>query len=768
YLEANRITEELADSWVVSVTNIKTIALVVSVTNIKTIALGQSLQIDAQTALTFVVSVTNIKTIALDQFLQIDAQTIQSLQILHQDRHPSAAVNGKAKEGLSLFSLLDNTRSPLGRQMLRTWFVRPLLKEEEIAKRLEAGKILVRLRKATWCVSDWQNLTDSMVFSSSSSILVRLRKATASVSDWQNLTDSIVSLGTLQTLCCAEHLSAEDGELPVVLEEVREYFCAKLHNIATLLNSVCDFEESKSRESFITAIIISRKRLSVSSGVDEELDEEKRTYEGLGDFLEQVAQQEVNSLPESDSLRISVVFFPQLGYLVVSPNDGSPPLPAMDLHFNTDEWLYWKSDRMRDLDEQVGDIYGRICDKEFIIINQVREKILSYHAELLRTCNITATLAILLEFAIAAVESEYLLTVASKAHILLGFAIAAVEREFCEPMLVKEPRSFWVQLGSAIAAVEREFCEPMLVKETVLYIEGGRHPLCECVVETFVPNDTVLDSNNQGEEVLSIVTGPNYSGKSVYLKQCALIAFMAHLGSWVPATRCQVGLVDRIFSRVQSRETCAVASSSFALDLNQVAVMLRGSTPNSLLLLDEFGKVIATHFDELTKQNLLPDSGYLGIRTMSVMADRPQGSVSGRSQGELGVEAEDDLIFLYRLVVERARLVSEQLANHQPVDRIDLQNQDMILEVVERARLVSEQLANHQLVNRIDLQNQNQPLPPRSSPEPGTPLDLQNQATTQQRAERAVGLLQHLDANSDFDVRRFLHTVADNAALRAP
>jgi hypothetical protein len=94
-----------------------------------------------------------------------------------------------------------------------------------------------------------------------------------------------------------------------------------------------------------------------------------------------------------------------------------------------------------------------------------------------------------------------------------------------------------------MVAVERDFSEPMLVKEPVLYIEGGRnlvfsvslnaesiashhtggrHPLCECVVGTFVPNDTVLDAKSNTEEVLSIITGPNYSGKSVYLKQCAL------------------------------------------------------------------------------------------------------------------------------------------------------------------------------------------------------------------------------------------------------
>ena len=96
-------------------------------------------------------------------------------------------------------------------------------------------------------------------------------------------------------------------------------------------------------------------------------------------------------------------------------------------------------------------------------------------------------------------------------------------------------------LALAVTAVERDWVEPELVHEPVLYVEAGRHPLAELCVETFVPNDSLMDFDNN-QSTIQVLTGPNYSGKSVYLKQVALIVYLAHLGSWVPAKSCQVPL----------------------------------------------------------------------------------------------------------------------------------------------------------------------------------------------------------------------------------
>jgi DNA mismatch repair protein MSH5 len=129
------------------------------------------------------------------------------------------------------------------------------------------------------------------------------------------------------------------------------------------------------------------------------------------------------------------------------------------------------------------------------------------------------------------------------------------------------------------------------------------HILQEQTVPSFVPNDTfivggVMHNCSETEQCNSdpqcpsmlVLTGPNYSGKSVYLKQVALIVFMAHVGSFVPAVSAKIGLTDKILSRVTTRETVSRAQSAFMIDLQQISLALNLATPRSLLIIDEFGK----------------------------------------------------------------------------------------------------------------------------------------------------------------------------------
>lgn len=118
-------------------------------------------------------------------------------------------------------------------------------------------------------------------------------------------------------------------------------------------------------------------------------------------------------------------------------------------------------------------------------------------------------------------------------------------------------------LGFAVASLDRGFTEPSIVKESVLYIEEGRHPLCELCAQTFVPNNTSLDVGGVDSAGLIIITGGNFSGKSVYMKQTALIAFMAHIGSFVPAISCQV----RDHRLVWLIDDCTLASGVIELIL---------------------------------------------------------------------------------------------------------------------------------------------------------------------------------------------------------
>lgn len=136
-----------------------------------------------------------------------------------------------------------------------------------------------------------------------------------------------------------------------------------------------------------------------------------------------------------------------------------------------------------------------------------------------------------------------------------------------------------------------------MVDNNVIHIKGGRHPLQELVVPAFVPNDCHLasglaDQAHPGENPSRalILTGPNHSGKSVYLKQTAIIVYLAHIGSFVPASQATIGLTDKILTCMSPRESMSGGESAFARDMKQAALSMRTSTSRSLVLVDEFGK----------------------------------------------------------------------------------------------------------------------------------------------------------------------------------
>jgi len=140
-----------------------------------------------------------------------------------------------------------------------------------------------------------------------------------------------------------------------------------------------------------------------------------------------------------------------------------------------------------------------------------------------------------------------------------------------------------------------DFSQPELSGEPGLIIEQGRHPVVEPVLdEPFVPNDLRLSDNRR----MLIITGPNMGGKSTYMRQVALIALMAHIGSFVPARRAAVGPLDRIFTRVGASDDLAGGRSTFMVEMTETANILNNATENSLVLLDEIGRGTST-FDGL-------------------------------------------------------------------------------------------------------------------------------------------------------------------------
>ena len=152
----------------------------------------------------------------------------------------------------------------------------------------------------------------------------------------------------------------------------------------------------------------------------------------------------------------------------------------------------------------------------------------------------------------------------------------------------------------ALAETARLFrcCRPTLNETLRLVIRDGRHPVLDqtLVEEKFVPNDTSLDGENMR---LAIITGPNMAGKSTYIRQVALIVLMAHIGSFVPAESAEIGLVDRIFTRVGASDDLARGQSTFMVEMNETSNIVNNATERSLVILDEIGRGTST-FDGLS------------------------------------------------------------------------------------------------------------------------------------------------------------------------
>ena len=151
-----------------------------------------------------------------------------------------------------------------------------------------------------------------------------------------------------------------------------------------------------------------------------------------------------------------------------------------------------------------------------------------------------------------------------------------------------------VYAALAETASQNGYVKPNINNENRLEIKNGRHPVVENIVgiENFVPNDTYLKT---GENTINIITGPNMSGKSTYMRQTAIIALMAHIGSFVPAEYADIPIMDRIFTRVGASDDLSQGQSTFMVEMNEVSMILKNATDKSLVILDEIGRGTSTY-----------------------------------------------------------------------------------------------------------------------------------------------------------------------------
>eukprot|EP00808_Paulinella_micropora_P007689 g61266.t1 len=543
------------------------------------------------------VVIKNIQAISLDTTMFMDRMTLRALSIFVEEDHPGAT--RRSKEGLSLFGILNHTKTLGGSRTLTFWFDHPSQQRSILNQRL--GHIEFFLREGNEdLVAELRTVLAGV--KDVHRVLIRFANHRANVNDWTHLQSSLQAFIALQAI-----IGKVSIRVPV-LEEFSQTQSAEVLELSQVISTVVNFDSSD-----VTHV-------SVMAGVCQELDQLKKRYERLEDFLGEVATKDMveGRLPESIT-SLSIVYFPQLGYLLKVPRvDGSispnTEIPGLSVHFATAEHVYFKNARMEQLDQNLGDLQGQIEDMESKIIRELEAKVLA-------------------------------------AKTTLGKLASTVYELDC-------------LLALSVAAHQYELVRPVLTDELGLQIEDGRHILQEMVVDQYIPNSSTF---HPLESRIHVLTGPNSSGKSVYMKQVLLIVYMAHIGSFVPAKAATIGICDRILTRLRSNEAITSSMSSFSSDSSQIAFMLRNCTPRSVVLIDEYGKgtarndgiallasiirlfqtweasgprvLIATHFHELFTRELIEESKYLSFFTMSFT----------KAMDDSRDDGIGELIFLYKL-----------------------------------------------------------------------------------------------------------------------
>ncbi|MHC1789212.1 DNA mismatch repair protein MutS [Solidesulfovibrio sp.] len=248
--------------------------------------------------------------------------------------------------------------------------------------------------------------------------------------------------------------------------------------------------------------------------------------------------------------------------------------------------------------------------------------------------------------------------------------------------------------GLAEAAVISDWTRPELHTDLALCIRGGRHPVVEAVqgVGNYVPNDVMIDESAR----MLLITGPNMAGKSTVLRQTAIIAILAQIGSFVPAAKARVGLVDRVFCRVGASDNLAQGQSTFMVEMMETARILRQAGRRSLVILDEIGRGTAT-FDGLALawavvEELCGRDDGQGVRTLFATHYHELTTLEGRLPGlrnfHIAVkEWKGDIIFLRRLLPGPAdRSYGVEVARLAGVPRNVVKRARELLEELERSR----------------------------------------------------------------------------------
>lgn len=442
----------------------------------------------------------------------LDRATIRNLELV------SNAYTSE-REG-SLFSIIDDTATPMGKRLLYSWILNPLIEKKDIDNRLDTVSLFVENRELLKNVKELLSNVNDI-----SRITGKIGLARANGRDLKGLQISLEYISKIRS---------QLSSIPQISKEI-EKFDETINSIVEKIDDcIVDSPPTTLFEGGI-----------VKSSYNKEVEELRDLSGDSKGWIKEFEEQEKKSTGIS-SLKIG--FNKIFGYYIEVTRTHQEKVPERYIRkqtlVNSERYI---TEELKQKEDIILNAQGRLNELEYTLFNEFRD-------------SLTTFIPALQEL------SEYI----ARIDILLGFAQIAIERDYCKPEIY--------DMGEGNGKIS---------------INSGRHPIVEMLIEEdFISNDTHLDF---GSASMAILTGPNMSGKSTYIRQVATLVLLCQIGCWVPAQKMQLSLVDRIFTRVGASDDLSRGRSTFMVEMDEAANIINNASKYSLVVLDEVGRGTSTY-----------------------------------------------------------------------------------------------------------------------------------------------------------------------------
>ena len=479
---------------------------------------------------------TSLRSDAPADYVLLDAATQTNLEL----------VESRSLRDTTLLAVLDRTATPMGGRKLRAWILQPLRNLDELQRRhqmiadlLQEPDLLAAIRGQLKSIRDIERATG------------RLSQASGNARDLVALKTSLQQIPKLKVELqkLIERLAFGAGPVEAAVSAANDSTEPPTRLPLQLQNNIHEMPDLAEK---LEKALIDDPPLSLKDGgifrdrYDSDLDQLRRASRDGKNWISQLQEHEIAATGiKSLKVRYNSVF----GYFIEVTKSNLANVPA---HYARKQTTVggerFVTPELKEMEAKILGADERARQLEYQLFQKLRDDTLRELGPIQQTAEAIAVLDVIC-------------------------ALAETARLF-------------------------RYCRPTLNETLRLVIKDGRHPVLDqtLVEEKFVPNDTTLDGENLR---LAIITGPNMAGKSTYIRQVALIVLMAQIGSFVPAESAEIGLVDRIFTRVGANDDLARGQSTFMVEMNETSNIVNNATERSLVILDEIGRGTST-FDGLS------------------------------------------------------------------------------------------------------------------------------------------------------------------------